>query len=516
MRKTITWLIAVSFIAAMVASPVTARPARGLLSGIENQENPQEVSTPPAGRERPEGKQTPQTPKLTRKEALKIWWEMTKFKFRWHLNQGPSSLFKMFFSPGKSMLEEYKVIREQYKKLHEAYRESLKPPLPPPDQVVKDPKPDKKSEKKPKEDPDRKAIAELYRKHLGRDPDPGGLDHYYKLMKENGWDAGRIEKDIKNSQEYAEKHPEEKTPTTPPQKTGTVNAAVGLNMRTGPGVGNSRITTLPHGAKLTILAEQNGWYKVSSQGREGWVSGRYVNLGGFEPPAPKPEKKEGYITANGLNVRTGPGVGNSKIGLLPRGAAVTILGEQNGWYKIQFQGREAWVSGDYVAMGKSPDAHITDVKVSVDVPQRTQLDPANGQYQNYWCGPTSLGMVYEYYGRNETTRDVANRIYDFKGNTGTYAGSIVSDAKKNGFPNTEMKTGLDFGNLEGYLKEGKPVIVNVEVSYKYGHYMVLTGLSDDKVIINDPYYPGVRREMSRSAFLTDWNGRWRRAIVLQK
>lgn len=152
----------------------------------------------------------------------------------------------------------------------------------------------------------------------------------------------------------------------------------------------------------------------------------------------------------------------------------------------------------------------------MNTPQRSQLEAANGQYKNYWCGPTSLAMVYEYYGRNETTRDVANRIYDFAGNSGTYAGNIVSDAKKNGFPNTELKTGVGFDFLEQKLGEGKPVIVGVEVSYPYGHYMVVVGLEGDKVIINDPFHNGVRREMSRSAFLTDWNGRWRRTIVLEK
>jgi len=79
-----------------------------------------------------------------------------------------------------------------------------------------------------------------------------------------------------------------------------------------------------------------------------------------------------------------------------------------------------------------------------------------------------------------------------------------------------MKTGVDFNYMEQKLKEGKPIIVGVEVSYQYGHYMVVVGLSGNNVILNDPYHPGVRRVMSRSAFLTDWNGRSRRVIVLQK
>jgi len=149
-------------------------------------------------------------------------------------------------------------------------------------------------------------------------------------------------------------------------------------------------------------------------------------------------------------------------------------------------------------------------------PRISQLEPENGRLGYSWCGPTSLRMIYTYYGRNESTRDIANRIYDWKGHTGTYSTSIVSDANKHGFPGTYIKTSCDFEFLEARLNEGKPVIVNVDVSYKYGHYMVLVGLEGDRVILNDPYYKGVRREMSRSAFLADWDGRSRRCIVVQK
>lgn len=149
-------------------------------------------------------------------------------------------------------------------------------------------------------------------------------------------------------------------------------------------------------------------------------------------------------------------------------------------------------------------------------PRISQLEPENGRLGYSWCGPTSLRMIYAYYGRKESTRDIANRIYDWKGHTGTYSTSIVSDAKKHGFPNTYIKTSCDFEFLAARLNEGKPIIVNVDVSYKYGHYMVLVGLEGDRVILNDPYYKGVRREMSRSAFLADWDGRSRRCIVVQK
>ncbi len=50
-----------------------------------------------------------------------------------------------------------------------------------------------------------------------------------------------------------------------------------------------------------------------------------------------------------LNVRTGPGTNFEIIGKLNTGAKITPLEEKLGWYKINFEGREAWVNGYYVA-----------------------------------------------------------------------------------------------------------------------------------------------------------------------
>ena len=50
----------------------------------------------------------------------------------------------------------------------------------------------------------------------------------------------------------------------------------------------------------------------------------------------------------GLNVREGPGVRYAKRGALSRGAEVTVLTEAGGWGKIDFQGKEGYISLDHV------------------------------------------------------------------------------------------------------------------------------------------------------------------------
>ena len=54
---------------------------------------------------------------------------------------------------------------------------------------------------------------------------------------------------------------------------------------------------------------------------------------------------------DGLRVRSGPGTTYDRIGSLDNGSKVTIQGEENGWYKIDYKGRVGYVSKEYVSAG---------------------------------------------------------------------------------------------------------------------------------------------------------------------
>jgi uncharacterized protein YraI len=55
------------------------------------------------------------------------------------------------------------------------------------------------------------------------------------------------------------------------------------------------------------------------------------------------------VNASALNVRTGPGLDNRRVGLVPRGAQLTATGERRGeWVQVRFDGREGWVHGGYL------------------------------------------------------------------------------------------------------------------------------------------------------------------------
>jgi peptidoglycan/xylan/chitin deacetylase (PgdA/CDA1 family) len=61
---------------------------------------------------------------------------------------------------------------------------------------------------------------------------------------------------------------------------GVVNAADGLNLRTGASTRYRTIATLPYGTALTIVGTSSDWFKVKSGGKTGYVNSWYVTLTG--------------------------------------------------------------------------------------------------------------------------------------------------------------------------------------------------------------------------------------------
>jgi len=49
-------------------------------------------------------------------------------------------------------------------------------------------------------------------------------------------------------------------------------------------------------------------------------------------------------------MRTGLGVGYDRIGLIAPDMALVVHGEENGWYIINFDDEQGYVSGEYVTL----------------------------------------------------------------------------------------------------------------------------------------------------------------------
>ena len=66
---------------------------------------------------------------------------------------------------------------------------------------------------------------------------------------------------------------------------------------------------------------------------------------------PSVEKVTMYAKSS-VNVRSGAGASNTKVGSLAKGQEVTKVGEENGWSKIEFNGTVGYVSSKYLSTEK--------------------------------------------------------------------------------------------------------------------------------------------------------------------
>ena len=58
-----------------------------------------------------------------------------------------------------------------------------------------------------------------------------------------------------------------------------VNAEGGLNIRSGPGTSYEKVASAQNGAEVTVLGEENGWYKIKYNNTDtGYVSKEYVSV----------------------------------------------------------------------------------------------------------------------------------------------------------------------------------------------------------------------------------------------
>lgn len=98
--------------------------------------------------------------------------------------------------------------------------------------------------------------------------------------------AREKERDEKKQRELAKK----KEPETRSSGGSRGETTSRVTMRTGPARGNKSIFDIGRGESVRVLGEQNGWVKISANGREGWVYGSYVKKNGSSKSSERSEQ----------------------------------------------------------------------------------------------------------------------------------------------------------------------------------------------------------------------------------
>ena len=142
--------------------------------------------------------------------------------------------------------------------------------------------------------------------------------------------------------------------------------------------------------------------------------------------------------------------------------------------------------------------------------------PDTRQSTEYSCGAAAMQAVLGYRGRDIGEEDIREML-NTNEVSGTYPDDIIRVAKALGLQ-AEYKENMSMADLENYVAEGIPVIVDCQAwrsvsqyneswadTWNNGHWLVVIGIDENNVTLEDPYILGDRGFMSREEFLARWH-----------
>lgn len=142
--------------------------------------------------------------------------------------------------------------------------------------------------------------------------------------------------------------------------------------------------------------------------------------------------------------------------------------------------------------------------------------PDTRQSTEYSCGAASLQAVLGYWGRDIGEEDIREML-NTNEESGTYPDDLIRVARALGLE-ADYKENMTLADLEGYVAQGIPVIVDCQAwrsvsqyneswgdTWHNGHWVVVIGIDENNVTLEDPYILGDRGIMSREEFMARWH-----------
>lgn len=129
-----------------------------------------------------------------------------------------------------------------------------------------------------------------------------------------------------------------------------------VNVRMEPTTDSEIVGKLYDGCVGVVIAEINGWCRISSGTVTGYVSADYC-ITGAEADALYDDVVQtlAVVHADGLNVRSEASTDSSVLKVIPSGGTANVLGIEGDWVKVVAGTKEGYVSKEYVTIEQRYD-----------------------------------------------------------------------------------------------------------------------------------------------------------------
>lgn len=142
---------------------------------------------------------------------------------------------------------------------------------------------------------------------------------------------------------------QEQTPAAQiPEDSGPkyASATTTVNVRDSDSEQADKLGKVSRGTRLEVQEVRlNGWTKVVYEGKDGYIKSDYLQ---FEENAANLAVIGTVTATTNINVRAAADESGERLGVLAGGASLELLGNENGWCKVNYNGQVAYVKADYV------------------------------------------------------------------------------------------------------------------------------------------------------------------------
>ncbi len=141
-----------------------------------------------------------------------------------------------------------------------------------------------------------------------------------------------------------------------------VESLVNLNVRSSPSSQGTKVGMLSKGEIAKYIKTVGSWYEIVFEGKTAYVSSSsaYTKIvsvdaggsdnggsGGVNPDIEQPSESVVFVNTSGLNVRSLPSTNSTVFGVASYGEMFELYKTENGWHKINYKGKTAYVSASY-------------------------------------------------------------------------------------------------------------------------------------------------------------------------
>lgn len=258
--------------------------------------------------------------------------------------------------------------------------------------------------------------------------------------------------------------------------------ATSLNIRSGPSTDYEPITAVISGTRLVILDKGDGqWFHINFQGTVGYVDSTYLK----EIVTAENFKATGTLGATDVRMRAKPNTDSDVLGTYKINTVMDVIGINNGWYKVKYDGKTGYIRSDLMAITGAPSDYE-----SSDSEGNNYSVSLGQQIANYAL--KYLGYDYVYGGSKPSTGFDCSGLssYVYK----QYGYDIHRRASEQyKYDGTSVaKSDLQQGDLVFFSSNGGSSVTHVGIYIGDGQF-VHASTSNTGVIISDlssSYYTG--------------------------